>query len=143
MPRLVITDANVTFAGADISSYINSITLSTSYDVVDTTGLSTTGAARTRVAGLADNSVSIEFMQDFADNLLEEIVNGVSLATSTVGTAVAMVVKPTSAAASTSNPKYSFNALVSEWQPVSGAVGELAQVSVSWPISGVITKALV
>jgi hypothetical protein len=140
MARLVIQDANVLFASNDISQYITSISLSTSYDVVDTTGLGS--SARTRLAGLADNSVVIEFNQDFADNLLEELINGTSLATSTVGTTVAMQVKPTSAATSASNPKYTFNALIAEWQPLSGAVGELATVSCTWPISGVITKAI-
>jgi hypothetical protein len=143
MARLVLTDANILFASNDISSYITSIGLSTSYDVIDTTGISTTGAARTRLAGLADNSLTLEFNQDFADNALEELINGTTTTNGTVGLVVAMVVKPTSAATSASNPKYSFNALVSEWQPLSGAVGELATASVTWPISGPITKSIV
>jgi hypothetical protein len=143
MARIVLTDANVLFATNDISTYISSISLSTSYDVIDTTGISTTGAARTRVAGLADNSITIEFYQDFADNLLEELVNGTNTTNGTVGLVVAMQVKPTSAATSASNPKYNFNALIAEWQPLSGSVGELATVSVTWPISGPITKAIV
>jgi hypothetical protein len=53
-----------------------------------------------------------------------------------------MQIKPTSGATSVSNPKYTFNALISEWQPLSGAVGELATASVTWPISGPITKAI-
>lgn len=142
MARIVLTDANVLFASNDISQYITSISLSTSYDVIDTTGISTTGAARTRVAGLADNSLTIEFNQDFADNALEELINGTSLATSTVGTAVAMQVKPTSGSTSASNPKFTFNALVAEWQPLSASVGELSVASVTWPISGPITKAI-
>lgn len=141
MARLVIQDANVLFASNDISQYISSISLSTSVDVIETTGLGS--SARTRVGGLFDNSVTIEFNQDFADNALEELINGTSLATTTVGTAVAMQIKPVNAATSASNPKYTFNALISEWQPLSGAVGELATVSVTWPISGVITKAIV
>ena len=142
MPRLVLTDANILFATNDISQYVTSVTLSTSYDVIDTTGLSTTGAARTRVAGLADNSITLEFNQDFADNALEELINGTNTTNGTVGLVVAMQVKPTSAAVSAANPKYNFNALISEWQPLSGAVGELATASVTWPISGPIAKAI-
>jgi hypothetical protein len=142
MARIVLTDANVLFDSNDISQYITSISLSTSYDVIDTTGISTTGAARTRVAGLADNSLTIEFNQDFADNALEELINGISLATSKVGTTQPMQVKPTSGATSVSNPKYTFNALVAEWQPLSASVGELSVASVTWPISGPITKAI-
>jgi hypothetical protein len=142
MARIVLTDANILFASNDISQYVTSVSLSTSYDVIDTTGISTTGAARTRVAGLADNSITLEFNQDFADNALEELINGTTTTNGTVGLVVAMQVKPTSAATSASNPKYTFSALVSEWQPLSGAVGELATASVTWPISGPIAKAI-
>jgi hypothetical protein len=51
-----------------------------------------------------------------------------------------MVIKPVAGTTTTSNPQFAFNALVSEWQPLSGAVGELATASVTWPISGAITK---
>ena len=133
MPRIVLTNASVTFASTDVSSYVSSITLSTSLDVVDTTSFGNT--ARTRVAGLADNQVTIEFFQDFGSGLLESIIYP------TIGTSAAMVVKPVAGSTTATNPSYSFNALVSEWQPLSGAVGELATASVTWPISGAITKA--
>ena len=133
MARIVLTNASVTFASTDVSSYVSSITLSTSLDVVDTTSFGNT--ARTRVAGLADNQVTIEFFQDFGSGLLESIVYP------TIGTSAAMVIKPVAGSTTATNPSYSFNALVSEWQPLSGAVGELATASVTWPISGAITKA--
>lgn len=133
MPRIVLNNASVTFASSDLSSYVSSVTLSTSLDVVDTTAFGNT--ARTRVAGLADNQVTVEFFQDFGSGLLESIVYP------TIGTSVAMVIKPVSGSTTATNPSYSFNALVSEWQPLSGAVGELATASVTWPISGAITKA--
>jgi hypothetical protein len=133
MARIVLTNASVTFASTDVSSYVSSITLSTSLDVVDTTSFGNT--ARTRVAGLADNQVTVEFFQDFGSGLLESIVYP------TIGTSAAMVIKPVAGTTTATNPSYSFNALVSEWQPLSGAVGELATASVTWPISGAITKA--
>jgi hypothetical protein len=133
MARIVLTNASVTFASTDVSSYVSSITLSTSLDVVDTTSFGNT--ARTRVAGLADNQVTIEFFQDFGSGLLESIVYP------TIGTSAAMIIKPVAGSTTATNPSYSFNALVSEWQPLSGAVGELATASVTWPISGAITKA--
>jgi hypothetical protein len=133
MARIVLTNASVTFASTDISSFVSSVTLSTSLDVVDTTSFGNT--ARTRVAGLADNQITIEFFQDFASGQLESVVFP------TIGTSAAMVIKPVAGTTTAVNPQYSFNALVSEWQPLSGAVGELATASVTWPISGAITKA--
>lgn len=137
MARLVLTDAYVVLASTDISQYVTSVTLSSTLDVVETTGMSST--ARTRVAGLRDNQLTLEFNQDFASGALEALIYP-SDATTKIGTAVAMTVKPTSAATSATNPEYGFSALITEWQSVSGSVGELATVSVTWPISGAITK---
>jgi len=135
MARIVLTDAKVTINSVNLSSYISSVTLNQSSDVVETTGFSST-AARTRVAGLQDNSVTIEFFQDFATSLVEQTIYPL------LGTTTSVVVLPTSSAASATNPSYTFTALVSEWQPLSGAVGELSTASVTWPISGAITKAV-
>jgi hypothetical protein len=139
MAALVLTNASVVINGINLSEFITSIAISTSEDVVDTTGMGSAGA-RTRVAGLADNSVTIEFNQDFAAGGPEVSINAVG--SSLVGTNTTIVVKPTSAAVGATNPSYSFSAVVSEWQPLSGAVGELSSISTTWPISGVITKAI-
>ena len=139
MAALVLTNASVVINGINLSEFITSIGISTSEDVVDTTGMGSAGA-RTRVSGLADNSVTIEFNQDFAAGGPEISINAVGA--SLVGTVTTIVVKPTSAAVGVTNPSYSFSAVVAEWQPLSGAVGELSSISTTWPISGVITKAV-
>lgn len=139
MARIVLTDASVVINGVNLSEFITSVAISTSEDVVETTGMSS-GGARTRVAGLADNSVTFEFNQDFATSGPEVTINAVG--SSLVGTVTTCVVKPTSAAVGVANPSYSFSAVCAEWQPLSAAVGELATVSATWPISGVITKAV-
>lgn len=138
MARIVLTDAKVTINGVNLSDHIASITINQSNDVVETTAFSST-AAKTRVAGLADNSVTLEFHQDFAASSVEATINGT---TSLVGTVTAIVVQPTSGSVSATNPSYSFSALVSEWQSLSASVGELSTASVTWPISGAITKAV-
>jgi hypothetical protein len=135
MARLVLTNAKVTINAVNLSDHIASITLSTSSDVVDTTGFSST-AARARVAGLADNSVTLEFHQDYATSNVEATIYPL------IGTTTTVVVTPVDTAVSGTNPSYTFTALVAEWQPLSGAVGELATASVTWPISGAITKAV-
>lgn len=139
MARLVLTDAYVVFAGVNISQYVKSIVLSTTLDIVETTSLDST--SRTRVAGLRDNKVELSFNQDYATSALEDLVYP-SDALTKIGTAVAMEVRPTSAAVSATNPKFTFSALVVEWQSLSGSIGELAGIQTSWPITGAITKAL-
>lgn len=135
MARLVLTNAYVTINGVNLSDHIASITLTTTDDVIDTTAFSST-AARTRIGGLADNSVALEFHQDYATSSVEATIYPL------VGSTTAVVVKPNGSTTAADNPSYSFTALVSEWTPLGGAVGELATASVTWPISGAITKAV-
>jgi hypothetical protein len=135
MPRIVLTNAQITINAVDLSDHIASVTLSTSNDVIETTGFSST-AARTRVAGLSDNSITLEFHQDFATSNVEQTIYPL------IGTNTTVVVKPTASAVSATNPSYTCSASVVEWQPLSGAIGELATASVTWPISGAITKAV-
>jgi hypothetical protein len=145
MARLVLTNAEVTIGGVNLSDHIASITLGSTYDVVETTAFAGTSgasgnvplAAKTRTAGLVDNSVTLEFHQDFASASVEQTIYPL------LGTTVAVVVQPVaSASVDATNPSYSFNAVVSEWTPLNGAVGELATASVTWPITGAITKAV-
>lgn len=131
MARIVLTDVSVVINSVDLSDHIASVTLSATEDVIDTSAFSSTSAlGRTRVAGLADNSVTLEFHQDFATSSVEQTIYPL------LGSATTVVVRPTSGG----TPSYTFSALVSEWQPLSGSVGELATASVTWPISGAITK---
>ena len=133
MARVVLTDAKVTINSVNLSDHIASVSLQMSTDVVETTAFSST-AAKTRVAGLQDNSVTLEFHQDFASSNVEATIYPL------LGNTTTILVSPTSTVSATS-PSYSFTALVSEWTPLNGGVGELATASVTWPISGAITKA--
>jgi hypothetical protein len=135
MARIVLTDVKCTVNGVNLSDHIASVSLSATTDVVETSAFSST-AAKTRVAGLQDNSVTIEFHQDFATSNVEATIYPL------LGSTTTIVVSPTSSVSATS-PSYSFTALVSEWTPLNGGVGELATASVTWPISGAITKATV
>jgi hypothetical protein len=137
MARIVLTNAYVTINAVNLSDHITSVTLTTMDDVVETTAFGST--ARTRIGGLGDNSVAIEFQQDYAASSVEATING---SPTLVGTTTAIVVKPNGSTTAADNPAYSFTALVSEWTPLVGTVGELATASVTWPISGEVTKAV-
>ena len=133
MARIVLTNALVTVNAVDLSDLVASVTLNSSIDVVETTAFSST-AARTRIGGLADNSISLEFHQDYASGEVEATIYPL------LGTVTTVTVKPVNAATSATNPLYTASALVSEWTPLNGAVGELATASVTWPVSGAIVK---
>lgn len=133
MAKIVLTDAKVTINSVILSDHISNVTIDTKDDVIDTTGFGST--AKTRVGGLVDNSVTFDFFQDFAAANAEATIYPL------LGTTTTIVIVPTSSTITTTNPSYTFTALVSEWQPLKAAVGQLATASVTWPISGAITKA--
>ena len=135
MAKQVLTNVAVTFgtASTDISAYVTSITLSTTANEVVTSAMGS--SAMTRIQGMIDNSVTIELQQDYPT--IEKLFWDAFSA----GTAVPMTVKPNgTAAASSTNPSYAFSALPTSWTPVNGAIGDLATVSITYPISGAITK---
>ena len=135
MPRIVLTNAYISVGGVDLSDLVASVTLNETFDVVETTAFSST-AAKTRVAGLEDNSITLEFHQDYATGEVEQTIYPL------LGTAAAVIVKPNGSSTSAFNPSYTCSAIISEWTPINGSVGELATASVTWPVTGAITKAV-
>ena len=132
MPKLVLTNSNVTLGGTDVSSYVASVTLNISVNEVETTAFGS--GATTRVGGLQDNSVTLDMHQDYS--AIEGLVYPL------IGSTTSLVVKPNGTAVGTANPSYTMTPLVTEWTPVNGAVGELATASITWPVSGTVTKAV-
>lgn len=132
MAKLVLTNANVVLGGTDVSSYVASVTLNISVNEVETTAFGS--GATTRVGGLQDNSVTLDMHQDYS--AIEGLVYPL------IGSTTSLVIKPNGTAVGTANPSYSMTPLIVEWSPVNGAVGELATASVTWPVSGTVTKAV-
>ena len=135
MARIVLTNAYISVGGVDLSDLVASVTLNETFDVVETTAFSSV-AAKTRVAGLEDNSITLEFHQDYATGEVEQTIYPL------LGTAAAVIVKPNGSSTSAFNPSYTCSAIISEWTAINGSVGELATASVTWPVTGAITKAV-
>jgi hypothetical protein len=139
MAKFVLTDVSCTIAGTDFSDHLASVTLDISSDEVETTAFGGSGF-RTRVGGLKDGSITLSFHNDFA-------TTGSGAVDSTIwslfNTAATVVVKPTGSAVSASNPSYTGVFLVSQVNPISGSVGDLATRDLTWPASGTagITRA--
>ena len=131
MAKLVLTDANITLAGTDISADVAAVTVSSTSAEVETTAFGQ--GAVTRVGGLKDNSVTLSIHNEYSS--IEGLVYPL------IGSTASIVIKPNGTAVGTANPSYSATVLVTEWTPVNGAVGELNTADVTWPISGTITKA--
>lgn len=127
MASQALIDARVEINATDLSDWVRSVTLPVAFDELDDTAMGDT--ARSRIAGLEDGSIQIEFNQDFAAGAVDTTIWPLRK------TVVVIKVRPTSAAISATNPEYVGDYLISQWQPFGNAVGELAVVSVTWPLS--------
>jgi hypothetical protein len=128
-------DHKITVNGTNLSASLQSASLDLSADELETTAFG--GGWRTRVAGLKSGSVTLNFFQDFGatavDSTLYPLFAGGSYAT--------VVITPTSTAVSSTNPAYTAVCLVSQYQPYSASVGDIATLSVTWPTSGTVSRA--
>lgn len=97
MARIVLTNAYISVGGVDLSDLVASVTLNSTFDVVETTAFAST-AVKTRVAGLADNSITLEFHQDFATGEVEQTIYPL------LGTAASVIVKPNGSTTGAQNP---------------------------------------
>ena len=133
MPKFYAADYKITVGTANLSTSVNSVTLDITADEVETTAFGS--SYRTRIGGLKDASVSLDFMQDFGAGAVD------ALLFPRLGSTVAVKIAPTSGTVTATNPQYEFNALVTQYSPYAGAVGDLATLSVSWPVDGAVTRA--
>ena len=127
------TDYNISIGGDDLSTSLAAVTLDITVEEQDTTAFGNT--ARTRIGGLQDGSVSLDFHQDFAADSIDATLFPL------LGTSVEIIILPTDAAVGATNPSYTFNALVTSYQPFASSVGDLATLSISWPITGPVVRA--
>jgi predicted secreted protein len=134
MAKIVIQNPVVTLNGGTVSANVAQCTIALEADDVETTNFAG-GGWRERIGGLKAGTVSLDFHQDYAASSIDATVFAL------LGGTAAVTVRPGgTAAAGSANPEYSFIALVTEYNPIDSAVGDLATFSVSWPITGAVTR---
>jgi len=131
--KFVATDYSITINGSDFSSSLAAVTLDITAEEQDTTAFGS--GFRTRIGGLKDGSVTLDFHQDFGAASVDATLFPL------LGTQATVVVKPTSSSVGATNPSYTATCLVTQYQPFASNVGDLATLSVTWPTSGSVTRA--
>lgn len=133
MASFSATDNRIEVNSVVLSTFVTKVSLNLTADELDDTAMG--DSWRSRIGGLKDGQVQVQFNQDFAASSPD-----VSLF-SLLGTVVTFKLRPTTSAISTTNPEYQFSVLVSQYNPVDNNVGEKGNFSVTWPTTGTITRA--
>jgi hypothetical protein len=124
MAQLVLKDADITVNGVVLSNRANSVELNYEVESVEVTAF---GGNRSFIGGLQNNTITIEFMQDFAAANVEATIFPL------VGQQTSVTVRASSAATSATNPLYTVTGtFLSSHTPVSATVGELAMTSLTF-----------
>lgn len=130
MATLVMTDAYISVNAVNLSSWCRSLTLNYEAEMLDDTAFGTTGTRSNR-PGLKNWSIDAEFLQDYAggavDATLFPLVGAVPFA---------IEIRPTSAAVGATNPKFTGNAVLETYPPLSGEVGAISIVSATFRSGG-------
>lgn len=133
MATTVLTDAYVSIGGNVISDHVTQVSLSYSAEALEETAMGDTN--RIKKAGLKDWSLTVELLQDFAASQIDSIFFPL------IGTNVAFEIRPTSAAVSTSNPKFTGTAVLVSYPILGNSVGDLATATLELAPASALTRA--
>ena len=131
MAEVVLTASFISINGIDVSEYITSIDVPVEVDTPEATAFG--DGWRTRAAdGLKDWTETSDYNQDYDtfDPLMWPLL----------GKAVALIVRPHEAVRSATNPEWGGAPILSSYQPINGAVGELNAGSFTLMGSGPLTR---
>jgi hypothetical protein len=133
MPIFAATDYDIVINSVNLSDHIDTVELDVEVDELETTNFDSDGN-REYVGGLRKNTLTLNFLQNYSASEVEQTIYPL------IGLTTSVTVKPTSATMSSTNPAYIATVLVSKWQPIGAKVGDVPRPSVSWPVSGAVTK---
>ena len=125
MAKFILQDVTVSVNGTDLSDHAFTIDLPQSRDQVDVSGFNSTGA-KSFLPGSTEETVTIGFRQDFAASKVHAVCEPLYRNSSTF----ALIIKPTSASVSSTNPAFSGTAAMFEYNGLSGNLGEASDIQV-------------
>jgi hypothetical protein len=133
MASFVLTDAYVLLNAVNLSDHVKSVKVNYQAETPENTAMAVT--TKTRLPGLKDWSIDVEFNQDYAASNVDATLFPL------VGAAAfAIEVRPTSAARSTTNPAYTGNALLPDYTPIQGKPGDVANASIKLVGTGALAR---
>ncbi len=125
MASEMLWNASLVANSVDLSNRIRSIIVTRNHEDLDSTAMGS--QARTHYAGLRDDSMQVNFFQDFATGSTEATI--ASLLGDNVGKSI--VAKKDSGAVAATNPSYTMTGFALTHTPINGEVGEMHMTDVT------------
>lgn len=134
MALMVLTAAYVSITGpGTIHDHCSKAELTIDVEEKDITTFASLGWKEV-TGGLKSGQLALSLKQDIAAGGLDEDFWTI------LGTVATFDVRLTQGVVSTANPRYTGSVLVKEWKPLNGSVGDVAELDVSFPTSGAVSR---
>lgn len=134
MPKKVLLDAQLDINDVDLTEWCAKIELNDEFEDKETTTYAS-GGAKEYLGGLESGSVAITFKNSYTVGELDDLMWALRRQV------VTWKARADEDAVSTSNPEYSGSILINQWTPIAGSVGDVAEVDVTFPLSGPMARA--
>lgn len=135
MAKFVGRNLRVKVGTVDLTSNIAAVTINETVDEIETTAFNQ--AARTRIGGLVDASVTLDFHQDYGTGSVYDTIGSVFGGTANVTVLVGTALNQ--GTASVGAPMFTIPVLASQRDVVNSQVGDISTFSVTWPANGAIS----
>jgi len=116
--KLVLTGAQVLVNAVDISNHVQSVDIEVTRDEVDVTSMGDVN--KEIVLGLGDVTMTVNVFNDYAVGNIDSQM----FALNATNTPFTVEIRPTTGARSTSNPGYTMSALMPNYHPIAGSIGD-------------------
>ena len=133
-----LSNPTLTVNSVDLQDQCTSATINYVYEQLETTAFGDTARkfGGSAVTSLQNNSIDVELYQSYAASETEATIFNL------VGVQTTLVLKPTSAAVSATNPSYTLTgAYLESHTPINASLGELSTITLTFA-GGVLTKAV-
>ena len=123
----------------DMSAATRRVRISETYDLLDDTRMGLN--SHSRIAGLIDWRVEVEFLQNFQSTIQQNVDKFISQVYS-YAQPIYIEIRPVSAARSSENPGYNGNVILETFNPIDAAVGALQTVTATFRSAGDLTRSV-
>jgi hypothetical protein len=131
-----LKNPHVTINSVDLSAYVTEIAITYEAKDIDSTAGNAAGA-ESHMPGLLKWSADITFNQDYAASQVDATLFPL------VGAAAfAVLIRPSTAARGAANPEYTGNAILTNYNPLGGKVGDLITTKPKLVGSGALSRSV-
>lgn len=131
----VLTDAYIAINGTALSSWAHHVEITDTADQIEVTGFSPAGYKQ-YIPGLKAGNAKVTFFNDFGVGGAGTALENMLYTLYKSGGTLLLELRPTSGAASATNPKYQMNCRMYSFSPMTGDVGNANEFQVDFQLAG-------